>query len=54
MDIHEGMDLPADGVLFESNEISTDESAMTGETEPIPKNVLDKCLRKKKEIGDQS
>lgn len=28
--IHEGMEIPADGILLESNEITTDESAMTG------------------------
>lgn len=28
--IHEGMEVPADGILIEANDITTDESAMTG------------------------
>lgn len=28
--INEGMEIPADGILIESNDIATDESAMTG------------------------
>lgn len=28
--ISEGMDIPADGLLLEASEITTDESAMTG------------------------
>ena len=44
------MDMPADGILIESNEISTDESAMTGETDPINKNVFKHCLRKKQHL----
>ena len=28
--INEGMEVPADGYLIESNDITTDESAMTG------------------------
>lgn len=46
----EGMEIPADGFLIESNEITTDESAMTGETDPIHKNTFDKCQRKQEEI----
>ena len=42
--------MPADGILIESNEISTDESAMTGETEPISKNVFKYCLKKKQQL----
>lgn len=28
--LNEGMEIPADGYLLEANEVSTDESAMTG------------------------
>jgi len=28
--INEGMEIPADGLLVQANEITTDESAMTG------------------------
>lgn len=48
--IQEGMEIPADGILIESNEITTDESAMTGETDPIHKNILKACIKKKDEI----
>lgn len=41
--IREGMHLPADGVVFKASEMTTDESAMTGETEPIKKNTLQFC-----------
>ena len=50
VDIREGMEVPADGLLLDANEITTDESAMTGETEPIHKNILKGCLRKRDEI----
>lgn len=32
MIIREGMNIPADGIVVEGSEITTDESAMTGET----------------------
>lgn len=35
-----GMDIPADGYLIEANHILVDESAMTGETEPIHKDTF--------------
>ena len=34
------MEIPADGFLVSSSEITTDESAMTGETLPINKAIL--------------
>lgn len=48
--INEGMEVPADGILLESNDITTDESAMTGEIDPIQKNVLGLCAQKLREI----
>ncbi len=47
------MDIPADGILLEANEISTDESAMTGESDPIKKNTFQYCM-KKKELVDSN
>lgn len=38
------MEIPADGFLVSSSEITSDESAMTGETMPIKKDVLDNCV----------
>lgn len=48
--INEGMEIPADGILIESNDITTDESAMTGEIDPVHKNVLKNCVKKKEEL----
>lgn len=45
--LNEGMEIPADGILIEANEITTDESAMTGEIDPIHKNILEVCIKKK-------
>ena len=44
------MEIPADGYLLEANEISTDESAMTGQTDPVHKNIFSRCLKKYQEI----
>lgn len=41
------MEVPSDGLLLEGVEITTDESAMTGETDPMKKAVLSKCLQEK-------
>lgn len=49
--LSEGMEIPADGLLLEANEITTDESAMTGETDPIKKNTYEKCLKISQEIA---
>jgi len=38
------MEIPADGLLIISSEITTDESAMTGETMPIKKNTFENCI----------
>ena len=46
----EGMEVPADGYVFEAAEITTDESAMTGDIEPIKKNIIADCIRKRDQI----
>lgn len=43
----QGMEIPADGILIESNDITTDQSAMTGETDPVVKNLLSVCTKKR-------
>lgn len=48
--INEGMEIPADGILIESNDITTDESAMTGETDPVVKNILIFCERRRQDL----
>lgn len=44
--LSEGMEIPADGYLIQSAELTTDESAMTGESDPVKKNVLSACHEK--------
>jgi magnesium-transporting ATPase (P-type) len=46
----EGMEIPADGYVLEASELSTDESAMTGETDPIKKTVISQCIAKRDEL----
>jgi magnesium-transporting ATPase (P-type) len=40
------MDVPADGYVVEASELTCDESAMTGEPDPIKKATLDVCIAK--------
>ena len=42
--VNNGMEVPADGILIQSAEVTADESAMTGETEPMKKDILLKCV----------
>jgi len=39
MIIHEGIKVPADGVVIEEHDLSIDESSLTGESEPVHKSV---------------
>lgn len=50
MIIREGIQLPADGVVVKNSDITTDESAMTGETDPLKKDTLDICVEKRNQI----
>ena len=45
-----GMEIPADGVVIEAYSLQIDEASMTGETKPMKKEVLEKCLNKKREL----
>lgn len=38
------MEIPADGIVIEAADLTTDEAAMTGEPDPIKKTTLKKCL----------
>jgi P-type E1-E2 ATPase len=51
--VNEGMEVPADGVMFESNEVTIDESSMTGETNPVVKYTLDGCIRRSSVRGSE-
>jgi len=42
--VDNGMEVPADGVLVQAAEILADESAMTGETLPIKKDIFEQAL----------
>lgn len=44
-----GMNIPVDGVVLSGNQISCDESAMTGESEEIRKEPVGKCIEAQKE-----
>ena len=50
VDIVTGMEIPADGMLLEATDITTDESAMTGESEPIKKAILKDCISHQEEV----
>lgn len=41
--IENGMPIPADCYLIEGTDVETDESAMTGETDPVKKAILFEC-----------
>jgi len=44
VNVDNGMEIPADGFLIQSSELTSDESAMTGETMPIKKDIFDHCI----------
>jgi Ca2+ transporting ATPase len=39
------MEVPADGILILGADMTADESAMTGETLPIKKDIMSKCIQ---------
>ena len=47
------MEIPADGFVLEASDLTSDESAMTGETDPIKKNVLTECIAKRNQLKDE-
>jgi magnesium-transporting ATPase (P-type) len=47
VEIVEGMEVPADGLIIAGSDLTVDESAMTGETDPVKKNELQKCIEEK-------
>ena len=50
VEIVEGMEVPADGLIVSGSDLTLDESAMTGETDPVKKNELPKCIEEKDHI----
>jgi P-type E1-E2 ATPase len=49
--IEEGMSIPCDGFVIKAIEVSTDESAMTGETDAIKKGTMEMCNASKESTG---
>jgi len=43
------MNIPCDGFVIQANEVTCDESAMTGETDAIKKGTLEQCEGSKNE-----
>ena len=50
--IEEGMNVIADGILTEGNNITIDESAMTGETDMVEKDVYEECIKQRDKFYD--
>ena len=53
INLSEGMEIPADGLIYEASEVTCDESAMTGETNPIKKRELRFCMEERNKIINQ-
>ena len=47
------MEIPTDGLVLQASEVTTDESAMTGETDPLKKNTIAACIKKRNEIRSE-
>jgi P-type E1-E2 ATPase len=47
IEIVEGMEIPADGVVIQASELVLDESSMTGETDPVKKGEFLKCMEER-------
>jgi P-type E1-E2 ATPase len=43
--VEEGIQISCDGLLLKGSEVKTDESAMTGETDDIKKESIEKCMK---------
>ena len=41
------MNIPCDGFIIKAQDVKTDESAMTGETDSIKKNSFANCIKKR-------
>ena len=43
------MDIPVDGIVLQASGVLADESALTGESDHLPKETVEKCLARKAE-----
>jgi magnesium-transporting ATPase (P-type) len=48
------MNVPVDGICIQGNQIMSDESAMTGESDHLPKETLEVCLSKQDECESEN
>lgn len=48
--VEAGMNIPVDGILVFGAQIMSDESAMTGESDHLPKETLETCIAKQGEV----
>ena len=48
--IKSGIEIPGDGIMISGFSVQVDESSMTGETKPMNKDTLERCLKKKDEL----
>jgi len=44
--VENGMNIPVDGIILNSVGVMADESAMTGESDHLCKETLEKCLQR--------
>ena len=53
--IEAGMGIPVDGIVLKASGVQVDESAMTGESDHLPRESFEVCMEKKKihEAGAQ-
>jgi len=54
MKIYDGMDIPTDCIVLNSSELTADESAMTGETDPVKKANMVECQRSVHDLSGQN
>ena len=47
--IRNGMDVPVDGIIYHSSGVQIPEAAMTGESDEVKKDSLEKCEAKREE-----
>ena len=43
-------EIPADSFVVEAAELTSDESAMTGESDPVKKDILSHCIEKRNQL----
>ena len=48
-----GMDIPVDGICLEAHGVLSDESALTGESDHLPKEAIEKCLARQAEHEEE-